>query len=104
MLTKTELEKILLPQINEIVYCWNKDGILFQNQFIGIDSTSIQENKTEIYEIIQENGGINIDDEDETGSSLPLVDHIDLNFYLFNPDVIPSFPEAKKLAERYFSK
>ena len=105
MLTKAELEKIMMKEIGEIVSAWNYDGILFEDQFESIYSMTIKENKTEIYEIIQEHGGIDIEvNEDSDG--LPLVGCVQIEnrgpmLYLYNPDKFDS-TIAEKIAHKYF--
>ena len=58
MVNKTELEKLMKPQIYEIIKQWDSEGIIYETQFeFSRVIPRLDRIKDTLYNILEENGG-----------------------------------------------
>jgi len=99
---------MMLPQIDDIVYMWNTQGIIIETQFQFAYQRMFKTSHPTAYEIIVEHGGYALEnDEDDYGDPrIPLCIATEVSgegwmYAFFDPDRI-SISRAETLIKRYF--
>lgn len=113
-MTKKELLALMLPQIEDIVEEWNLDGIIFEGQFDFASSYIIKHCLNDVYSIIIDNGGHELNDSLYYDKELDYIidspfgagDRIDNQgwmYYFYDPNIYTS-KQATNRALKYFRR
>lgn len=109
-MTKTQLEAMMLPQINDIVRTWNKHGIIIETQFQFAFQHMFKTSSTTAYKIIVEHGGYAVEDTDDENSGefhAPICTAIEIAdegwmYAFFDPNRL-THSQASTLIKKYFA-
>ena len=90
-------------EINQVVLQWNRHGIILETQFNFVTRPIVVNYLDEIYQIILENGGTSIEDEEV---DIPLPHAIEIKnlgwmIYFFNPDIF-ELKDSEEYAKRFY--